>query len=204
MLSHKKGYLDMEHTYYDVRFMFVYHSYHDGEIELCEGVTAFVADKEFYESVKLFDLPNVGDIMKVPGTDILWVVSCVIRRPELALNVFPSTAIILLCDYNLYVHDYFPNLYVGFTVGFVGLVGVIGPDRIFKALRSTEESNFTWGYIGGGPGHLSRAILFHRLGEMPDKDLVLDFEKSFIATLPKDKPFVIKARQIDEWINSRE
>jgi len=61
----------MEHMYYDVRFMFVHHSYCDGEIELCEGVTAFVDENEFYESVKLFDLPNVGDIMKVPGTDTL-------------------------------------------------------------------------------------------------------------------------------------
>ena len=173
----------MEHMYYDVRFMFVHHSYCDGEIELCEGVTAFVDENEFYESVKLFDLPNVGDIMKVPGTDTLQVVSCVIRRPELALDVFPPTATILLCDYNLYVDDYLVNLYVGFVVGFVGLVGVIGPDRIFKALRSTEWSHFTWGYTGRGPGHLSRATLFHHLGEMPDKDLVLDFEKSFIATL---------------------
>jgi len=107
----------------------------------------------------------------------------VIRRPELALDVFPPTATILLCDYNLYVDDYLVNLYVGFVVGFVGLVGVIGPDRIFKALRSTEWSHFTWGYTGRGPGHLSRATLFHHLGEMPDKDLVLDFEKSFIATL---------------------
>jgi hypothetical protein len=52
----------MEHMYYDVRFMFVHHSYCDGEIELCEGVTGFVDENEFYESVKLFDLPNVGDI----------------------------------------------------------------------------------------------------------------------------------------------
>jgi hypothetical protein len=45
----------MEHMYYDVRFMFVHHSYCDGEIELCEGVTAFVDEDEFYESVKLFE-----------------------------------------------------------------------------------------------------------------------------------------------------
>jgi len=194
----------MKHTHYDVRFMFI--DQYSGEgIELFEGegVARIVGEDTSCHSVKLFDLPNVGDIMKVPRSNVLWIVSCVIRRPEVAPDAFPSTATILLCDYNLYVDNDFPDLYIGFLFGSDPLIGVIGPDRIFKTLRSTRLSGFGWGYRGGGPQHLSESILLHHLGEMPDKDLVLNFERSFIATLQNQKPFVIKARQIAEWINSR-
>lgn len=190
--------------YYDVRFMFI--DQYSGEgIELLEGegVAKIVGEDRSYHSVKLFDLPNVGDIMQVKGSGVLWIVSCVIRHPEVALDFFPSKATILLCDYNLYVDNYCPNLYIGFLVGDDPLIGVIGPDRIFKTLRSTRFSGFGWGYGGGGSMHLSESILLHHLGQMPDEDLVFDFERSFIVTLQFKKPFVIESKQIDEWINSR-
>jgi hypothetical protein len=199
-----KEYFGMKHMYYDVRFMFI--DQYSGEgIELFEGegVAKIVGEDRFYHSVKLFDLPNVGDIMKVRGSGLLWIVSCVIRRPELALDSFPSTATILLCDHNLYVDNYFPNLYVGLLVDDDPLVGVIGPDRIFKTLRGTKFSGFGWGYRGTGPVHLSESILLHHLGQMPDKDLVLDFERSLLAALDVSKPFIIESKQIDEWISLR-
>jgi len=189
----------MKYAYYETRFMFIHHSHDGGQIELCKGDIEIANREGFYESIQLFDLPAVGDIMKPPECNSFWIVSCVIRCPRPALDMAPPKAIILLCEQALYSGSDSPNLYVGFEKH---LVGIVGPDRVLKPLQSTEWSGFSWGYSGTGPRHVSKSILFHYLGKIPSDDLTSAFEKAFIVPLKQDEPFVIEAAKVGDWIDS--
>lgn len=72
------------------------------------------------------------------------------------------------------------------------------------------RSGFSWGYGGNGPDALALSILMHRLGEtdaLPSRSLAhemcSDFDRDFMfPRFPRDQPFRVDVKDVDEWIAS--
>jgi hypothetical protein len=81
---------------------------------------------------------------------------------------------------------------------------VIGPERVFRVLApAAGTSQFSWGYEGTGPLNLAKSILFHHL-QVPVQDhLVLAYCLAQIASLAKNQPFVIRGREVEQWLRGQ-
>lgn len=167
------------------------------------------------DDIALDLLPHTGEIVVVPGSNTFWTVAGVLRPIDdirsarafadehfKTFGALPFASVtLLLLDQSLPVDAQFPALYVGWEDH---LVGVIGPELVFRMLApAAGTSQFSWGYEGTGPLNLAGSILFHHLQVPVQDNLVKAYCLAQIASLAKNQPFVMRAREVEQWLRSQ-
>jgi hypothetical protein len=199
---------------YRVRFLFITRdSPYSEEISISDGreMTGGKSD-----DIALDHLPHVGEIVVVPGSNTYWTIAGIlmpiadIRSSRSLADEYSkimggaltlSSATLLLIDQAIPVDAEFPDLYVGWEDH---LVGVIGSDLVFRVLSpAAGTSQFSWGYEGTGPQNLAKSILFHHMQVPVQNNLAAAYCLAQIAPLAKNKPFVFRARDIEQWLRSQ-
>lgn len=203
---------------YGVKLLFISRdSPYDEEIWISEGsrFSDDVAGERDLGRLALDNLPRIGEIVTVPGIHSYWTVACVLRYIDdasaalsLAYDVLEAWqgrpmlfgATLLLIDQNVPLDRERTCIYVGVEER---LVGIIGPDRVFRVLQPAGGADFTWGYSGEGPRTLAASILSHHLGYQPEREIAEAYSRDKLQHIPRGQPFVIRSKEIDEWLRSQ-